>query len=87
VYIPHTHTHHRTHTHTHHRTRFTYLIRACGSPSLAIPKALKHAGVESKDVDYWEINEAFSVVALANAKVCVSFLVSFHLRSCLPQRN
>lgn len=39
------------------------------SPSLAIPKALKHAGVESKDVDYWEINEAFSVVALANAKL------------------
>jgi hypothetical protein len=54
---------------------------AC-SPSLAIPKALKHAGVEAKDVDYWEINEAFSVVALANAKVCVSFrFVSFHFVS------
>jgi acetyl-CoA C-acetyltransferase len=36
------------------------------SPSLAIPKALKHAKVSPKEVDYYEINEAFSVVALAN---------------------
>jgi len=36
------------------------------SPSLAIPKALKHAGVEQPDVDYWEVNEAFSAVAIAN---------------------
>lgn len=39
------------------------------SPALAIPKALKHAGVEQKDVDFFEINEAFSVVALANMKL------------------
>ncbi|HEX8348926.1 MAG TPA: acetyl-CoA C-acyltransferase, partial [Hymenobacter sp.] len=39
------------------------------SPSLAIPKALKHAGVEAKDVDFYEINEAFSVVSLANNKL------------------
>lgn len=39
------------------------------SPSLAIPKALKHAGVEKEKVDYYEINEAFSVVALANTKI------------------
>lgn len=39
-------------------------------PSLAVPKALRNAGVDAKDIDYWEINEAFSVVALANAKVC-----------------
>ena len=39
------------------------------SPSLAIPKALKHAGVEKQKVDYYEINEAFSVVALANSKI------------------
>jgi acetyl-CoA C-acetyltransferase len=38
------------------------------SPSLAIPKALKHAGIEKDKVDYYEINEAFSVVALANSK-------------------
>lgn len=36
------------------------------SPSLAIPRALAHAGVEQADVDYWEVNEAFSAVALAN---------------------
>ncbi|GCC50576.1 acetyl-CoA C-acyltransferase [Chryseotalea sanaruensis] len=36
------------------------------APSLAIPKALKLAGVEQKDVDYYEINEAFSAVAIAN---------------------
>jgi acetyl-CoA C-acetyltransferase len=36
------------------------------APSLAIPKALKHAGVNQKDVGYYEINEAFSAVAIAN---------------------
>jgi acetyl-CoA C-acetyltransferase len=36
------------------------------TPSLAIPKAMKQAGVERKDVAYYEINEAFSAVALAN---------------------
>jgi acetyl-CoA C-acetyltransferase len=36
------------------------------SPSLAIPKALKNAGVDKKDVGYYEINEAFAAVALAN---------------------
>ncbi len=36
------------------------------SPSLAIPRALKMAGVSKNDIDYYEINEAFSAVALAN---------------------
>jgi acetyl-CoA C-acetyltransferase len=36
------------------------------TPSLAIPKALKHAGVDKKDVGFYEINEAFSAVAIAN---------------------
>ncbi|MEM9340661.1 MAG: acetyl-CoA C-acyltransferase [Bacteroidota bacterium] len=36
------------------------------APSKAIPKALAHAGVAQEDVDFWEINEAFSAVALAN---------------------
>ncbi|KAL2814740.1 Thiolase, N-terminal domain-containing protein [Aspergillus granulosus] len=39
------------------------------SPALAIPKALKHAGVSQDSVDAFEINEAFSVVALANIKL------------------
>jgi acetyl-CoA C-acetyltransferase len=36
------------------------------TPALAIPKALKHAGVDKKDVGFYEINEAFSAVAIAN---------------------
>ena len=36
------------------------------SPSLAIPKAMKQAGIDASSVDFYEINEAFSVVALAN---------------------
>ena len=36
------------------------------TPSLAIPKAMKAAGVTPKDVNFYEINEAFSAVALAN---------------------
>ncbi|APA09363.1 hypothetical protein SS1G_12152 [Sclerotinia sclerotiorum 1980 UF-70] len=39
------------------------------APSLAIPKALKHAKIDASAVDYYEINEAFSVVALANMKI------------------
>ncbi|MCJ1262173.1 erg10, acetyl-CoA C-acetyltransferase [Lobaria immixta] len=39
------------------------------APSLAIPKALKHANVKIEDIDAFEINEAFSVVALANLKL------------------
>jgi len=36
------------------------------APSKAIPKALKTANTESSDVDFYEINEAFSVVSIAN---------------------
>lgn len=36
------------------------------APALAIPKAMKLAGVTKSDVDYYEINEAFSAVAIAN---------------------
>ncbi len=38
------------------------------APSLAVPKAMKYAGVSKEEVDFYEINEAFSVVALANQK-------------------
>ncbi|PSK35515.1 acetyl-CoA acetyltransferase IA [Candidozyma pseudohaemuli] len=40
------------------------------APSLAVPKALKHASVSQDEVDFYEVNEAFSVVGLANAKIC-----------------
>ena len=36
------------------------------APALALPKAIKNAGITMDDVDYFEINEAFSVVVLAN---------------------
>jgi acetyl-CoA C-acetyltransferase len=39
------------------------------APSLAIPKAISRAGLEASQIDYYEINEAFSVVALANQKI------------------
>jgi len=38
------------------------------SPSLAIPKALKKANLSVGDIDYWELNQAFAVVGLANMK-------------------
>lgn len=39
------------------------------SPSLAIPKAVDKAGLKMSDIAYFELNEAFSVVGLANIKL------------------
>jgi acetyl-CoA acetyltransferase family protein len=39
------------------------------SPAKAIPKALEKAGLSIDNVDYFEFNEAFSVVGLANSKI------------------
>jgi acetyl-CoA C-acetyltransferase len=39
------------------------------APSLAIPKALAKAGLTTDNVDFWELNEAFAVVGLANTKI------------------
>lgn len=39
------------------------------SPSKAIPIALKRAGLKSEEIDCFEINEAFSVVSLANNQI------------------
>jgi acetyl-CoA C-acetyltransferase len=36
------------------------------APSKAIPLALHRAGLQSSDIDFFEINEAFSVVSIAN---------------------
>ncbi|EOZ93606.1 Acetyl-CoA acetyltransferase [Indibacter alkaliphilus LW1] len=38
------------------------------APALAIPKAIKNAGITENDVDFYEINEAFSAVAIANQR-------------------
>jgi acetyl-CoA C-acetyltransferase len=39
------------------------------APAKALPKALAKAGVAINDVDYFELNEAFSIVGLANMKI------------------
>lgn len=38
------------------------------TPSLAVPKAVKKAGLSLKDIDFFELNEAFSVVGIINIK-------------------
>ncbi|MFD2890589.1 acetyl-CoA C-acyltransferase [Flavobacterium chuncheonense] len=39
------------------------------APAKALPKALDKAGLAISDIEYFEFNEAFSVVGLANAKI------------------
>ena len=39
------------------------------APAKALPKALDKAGLKTSDVDFFEFNEAFSVVGLANSKI------------------
>jgi len=39
------------------------------APSDAVPRALAHAGLTIKDVDFHEINEAFAMVALVNSRI------------------
>lgn len=39
------------------------------APAKALPKALSKAGLDIADVDYFEFNEAFAVVGLANMKI------------------
>ncbi|MGL5277046.1 acetyl-CoA C-acyltransferase [Myroides sp.] len=39
------------------------------APAKALPKALKKANIAIKDVDFFEFNEAFSVVGIANTKL------------------
>lgn len=38
------------------------------TPSLAVPRAVEKAGLKMKDIDYWELNEAFAVVGIENTK-------------------
>ncbi len=39
------------------------------TPSIAVPKAVKKAGLKMSDIDYYELNEAFSVVGIANIQL------------------
>ena len=38
------------------------------APTLAAPKALKRAGMELSDIDFFEVNQAFAVVSMAFAQ-------------------
>jgi len=38
------------------------------TPSIAVPKAVAKAGLTMKDIDYWELNEAFAVVGIENTR-------------------
>ena len=38
------------------------------TPSIAVPKAVAKAGLQMKDIDYWELNEAFAVVGIENSR-------------------
>ncbi|XVE72570.1 hypothetical protein DITRI_Ditri11bG0048900 [Diplodiscus trichospermus] len=39
------------------------------APALSIPKAISNANLDASQIDFYEINEAFAVVALANQKL------------------
>lgn len=39
------------------------------TPSLALPKAVSKANLRMEDIEYFELNEAFSVVGIANTKM------------------
>ena len=38
------------------------------SPSLAVPLAVKKAGLRMEQIEYWELNEAFAVVGIENTR-------------------
>lgn len=38
------------------------------SPSIAVPMAVAKAGLKMEDINFWELNEAFSVVGIENSK-------------------
>lgn len=39
------------------------------SPSIAVPKAIQKAGLYPEDIDFFELNEAFSVVGIVNTQL------------------
>lgn len=39
------------------------------SPSLAVPKAVEKAGLKMSDIEYFELNEAFSTVGIVNTRI------------------
>lgn len=55
--------------------KIKFLLTLCGqdpewfttAPALAIPKAISNAGLEPSQIDFYEINEAFSVIISISA--------------------
>lgn len=43
-------------------------VKFTTTPSIAVPVAVKKAGLEMKDIDFVELNEAFSVVGIVNTR-------------------
>lgn len=43
-------------------------IQFTTTPSIAVPKAVKKAGLKMEDIEYFELNEAFSVVGIENTR-------------------
>ena len=39
------------------------------SPSIAVPRAVEKAGLKLKDIEYFEVNQAFSVVGIVNTRL------------------
>ena len=39
------------------------------APAKAVPKALAKANLSTEEIDFWELNQAFSVVGLVNTKL------------------
>ncbi len=39
------------------------------TPSIAVPRAIEKAGLKTSDINYFELNEAFSVVGIVNAQM------------------
>jgi acetyl-CoA C-acetyltransferase len=39
------------------------------TPSLAVPRAIEKAGLKTSDINYFELNEAFSVVGIVNTQL------------------
>jgi len=39
------------------------------TPSVAVPKAVRKSGLKMSDIDFYELNEAFSVVGIANIRL------------------
>lgn len=62
------------------------------APSLAIPKAISNAGLKASQIDYYEINEAFSVwntshILFVHALLLYATLIMFYSTQVVALAN